>query len=152
MEEETEREKQAIAARRDKYNLGNGNKGGAAFNIITLDYERSREGEFLKQRDDAAHVRHLLRSKNVDTLSNAGFNLLNGQDRRPIQVPQHEVYNPPAPIGATTGNPNAHQHPTSKGSQLSHAGAQIFGDGFAGRPIRGMDKQFGKRVASSHHY
>lgn len=78
MEEESEREKQAIAARRDKYNLGNGNKGGAAFNIITLDYEKSREGEFLKQRDDAAQVRHLLRSKNVDTLSNAGFNLLNG--------------------------------------------------------------------------
>jgi len=79
MEEETEREKNSISTRRDKYNLGNGNKGGAAFNIISLDYERSKEGEFLKKHDDAAHVRHLLRSKNVDTLGNAGFNLLNGQ-------------------------------------------------------------------------
>jgi len=33
---------------------------------------------------------------------------------------------------------------------LGRAGAQgVFGDGFAGRPIRMQDKQFGKRVNNS---
>ena len=87
MEEETERERNAINAKKNKYNLGNANKGGAAFNIISLDYEHSKEGDFLKQRDEAARVRHLMRSKNVDTLGNANFNVLNGQIRKPIDVP-----------------------------------------------------------------
>lgn len=78
MEEENERNNMRINERKDKYNLGNANKGGAAFNILNLDYEKSKEGEYLKERDDAAKVRNLLRSKNVDSLGNAGFNLLNG--------------------------------------------------------------------------
>ena len=109
MEEETQREQESLNTRRDKYSLGNANKGGAAFNIISLDYQQSKEGEFLKQRDEASRVRNLLRSKNVDTLGNAGFNLLNGENRRQVEIPLHEVYNPVAP--------------TSKGSQLSQAGA-----------------------------
>lgn len=78
MEEENERNDMRINERKDKYNLGNANKGGAAFNILNLDYEKSKEGDYLKERDDAAKVRNLLRSKNVDSLGNAGFNLLNG--------------------------------------------------------------------------
>lgn len=78
MEEENERNNMRINERKDKYNLGNANKGGAAFNILNLDYEKSKEGDYLKERDDAAKVRNLLRSKNVDSLGNAGFNLLNG--------------------------------------------------------------------------
>lgn len=79
MEEENERNLQKIDARRDKYNLGNANKGGAAFNILNLEYEKSKEGVYLKDRDDAAKIRSLLRSKNVDSLGNANFNLLNGE-------------------------------------------------------------------------
>lgn len=56
---------------KDKYQIGNANKGGAAFNIINLDYEITKEGEYLKQRDDAANVRNKLRSKHIDTLGNA---------------------------------------------------------------------------------
>jgi hypothetical protein len=33
---------------RNKYQVGNANKGGAAFNIINLGYENSKEGDFLK--------------------------------------------------------------------------------------------------------
>ena len=51
----------------------------------------------MKQRDEASRVRNLLRSKNVDTLGNAGFNLLNGENRRQVEIPLHEVYNPVAP-------------------------------------------------------
>lgn len=40
-----------------KYKLGHANKGGAAYNIVNLDYERSAEGQFLKEKDNDAHVR-----------------------------------------------------------------------------------------------
>lgn len=117
---------------RSKYQIGNANKGGAAFNIINLEYERSTEGQYLQQRDEAAFVRKQLRSKNIETLSNAQYNLLNGSERMKVQVPIHEEYNP---NGVTS-------------TLLGRAGAQVFGNGHAGRPVRGMDKPFGKRVAS----
>ena len=126
---------------RSKYQIGNANKGGAAFNIINLEYERSNEGNYLKQRDDATKVRNMLRSKNIDSLGNAQYNLVNGENRRELEIPEHHHYNPP---------PGSSGAPGSRQSQLSKVGAQIFGDGFAGRPLRGMEKQFGKRVASDH--
>ena len=71
MEEEGDRESARINKMRSKYQIGNANKGGAAFNILNLEYERSNEGQYLRQRDDAAYVRKQLRSKNIETLSNA---------------------------------------------------------------------------------
>lgn len=130
MEEEQGREQERIDKMKNKYQIGNANKGGAAYNIINQAYERSAEGTYLRQRDDAATVRKQLRSKNIDTLANAHYNVVNGERRRQAEAPYHPEYNPP---GA---------------SALSRAGAQVFGDGMAGRPVRGMDKQFGKRVAS----
>jgi hypothetical protein len=32
---------------KEKYQIGNANKGGAAFNIINLDYEKSQDGAIL---------------------------------------------------------------------------------------------------------
>jgi hypothetical protein len=81
-------------------------------------------------RDTDAKVRALMRSKNIDAISNSGYNLTNGQDRHSINVPDHQVYNPPG----------------SSGSTLGKAGSQIFGDGFSGRPTRGLEKEFGKKV------
>lgn len=134
MEDENDRQQQKILKKRTKYQIGNANKGGAAFNIINLEYERSNEGTYLRQRDEATKVRSMLRSKNIDSLSNATYNLVNGEYRRQVEVPYHAEYNPPNSGGA---------------SALSRAGAQVFGDGMAGRPLRGMDKPFGKRVASN---
>lgn len=87
---------------------------------MNLNYDNSKEGEFLKQKDYDRNVRELLRSKNVDTLSNNQYNLVNGEQRRQVEVPEHHIYNPPG----------------SSGSNLSRAGAAVFGDGFAGRPLR----------------
>lgn len=71
----------------EKYQVGNGNKGGAAYNIINLNYEQTREGEFLKKRDEDQQVRSLLRSKNIDVLSNCGYNLCNGETRKTVEIP-----------------------------------------------------------------
>jgi hypothetical protein len=44
MEEEQDRQGQRIAVMKDKYQIGNANKGGAAYNILNLDYDNSKEG------------------------------------------------------------------------------------------------------------
>lgn len=100
----------------DKYLTGQKNKGGAAYNILNLQYEKSNEGEFLKDRDDDAKVRAMMRSKNIDVRSNCGYNLVNGSERRSVDVPNHKLYNPP--------------------DMLQSVGASIMGTGFAGRPAR----------------
>lgn len=71
----------------EKYLTGRKNKGGAAYNILSLQYENSPEGSYLKQRDDDAKVRALMRSKNIDVRSNCGYNLVNGNERQSVDVP-----------------------------------------------------------------
>jgi hypothetical protein len=56
----------------DKYLTGRKNKGGSAYNILSLTYDNNPEGEYLKQRDEDAKVRALIRSKNIDTMANCG--------------------------------------------------------------------------------
>lgn len=41
----------------EKYLTGKRNKGGAAYNILSLQYDQSTDGEYLRQRDDDAKVR-----------------------------------------------------------------------------------------------
>lgn len=115
MDEESQRQSQRLDAMNDKYLTGRKNKGGAAYNILSLQYEQSQEGDYLKQRDDDAKVRALMRSKNIDTRSNCGYNPVNGDNRRSVDVPQHRHYNP---------------------DPLRSVGSVILGDGYAGRPLR----------------
>jgi len=100
----------------DKYLTGRRNRGGAAYNILSLQYENSPEGLYLRERDDDAKVRALMRSKNIDVRSNCGYNPLNGSDRRSVEVPDHNVYNPP--------------------DRLRSVGETIIGSGYAGKPMR----------------
>jgi hypothetical protein len=71
----------------EKNLTGRRGRGGAAYNILSLQYENSAEGLYLKERDDDAKVRALMRSKNIDVRSNCGYNPLNGSDRRSVDVP-----------------------------------------------------------------
>ena len=87
MEEEAQRNNHKIESMKNKYNVGNANKGGAAFNILNLEYDQSKEGEYLRIRDQERDIRNALRSKNVDGLSNNNYNVLNGEIRRQIDVP-----------------------------------------------------------------
>lgn len=61
-------------------------------------------------------MRALLRSKNIDVRSNCGYNLVNGSDRRSVDVPEHRVYNPT--------------------DRMRSVGETIIGSGFAGKPMR----------------
>lgn len=89
MDKEEDREKQRIDYMNEHYCTGKKNKGGyayrtntlpsAAYNVINLEYERSNEGGLLMERDNDAKVRQLMRSKNLDTRANCGYNVLTGK-------------------------------------------------------------------------
>lgn len=108
----------------DRSATGRSNKGGAAFNILSLQYENTRDGEMLRQHDEDLKIRQMLRSKNMDMRGNATYNVVNGGERVQIDLPTHKVYNPP--------------------DSLSSVGARIMGEGFAGRPIRKELYEIGK--------
>lgn len=94
MDDEEGRDKQRLEYMNEHYLTGKKNKGGAAYNVISLEYDNSSEGQRLKKRDDDAKVRALVRSKNIDMRSNCGYNVLTGDQRSGVYVPPHEVYNP----------------------------------------------------------
>lgn len=48
------------------------------FNPITLEYEKSDQGNQLMERDEQAKVRAYLRATNLDSRSNCGYNVLTG--------------------------------------------------------------------------
>lgn len=94
MDEQAKRDAERLNAIHDNYNSGKKNSGGAAYNILSLQYDNSEEGRYLKERDDDAKVRALMRSHNIDTRANCGYNVLTGDNRQSVEVPQHKVYNP----------------------------------------------------------
>ena len=59
-----------IDIKRDNFNLGKKNMGGASFNIISLNYDNSKHGQRLQVIDNDAKVRSLMRSKVLDTKNN----------------------------------------------------------------------------------
>ena len=70
-----------ILVRRDLYQAGKKNKGGSSFNIVNLNYDNNHEGQRLKEIDNDAMVRALLRSKVLDKKNNGGYNILTGEAR-----------------------------------------------------------------------
>ena len=89
MDEENKREQEKIRQMQAKYLTGRQCRGGAAYNVINLNYEDSIDGHILYQRDEDTKVRALIRSKNVDVRNNCGYNPINGEERAGIDVPIH---------------------------------------------------------------
>ena len=71
------------------YKAGCKNQGGAAFNIVTLNYDNNKDGKHLAGLDNDAMVRALMRSKVLDNRNNGEYNILTGSARPPIPVPHH---------------------------------------------------------------
>ena len=70
MEQDRKYQEDRINVRRDVYQAGKKNFGGSAFNIITLDYEHSNDGQKLALIDNDAQVRALVRSNVLDKKNN----------------------------------------------------------------------------------
>jgi hypothetical protein len=87
MDEEGARDQHKIQIKQIQAQSGRANKGGAAFNILNLQYENSQDGQVLMQKDQDKKARDMLRSMHVDMRGNSNYNLLNGNDRQQINVP-----------------------------------------------------------------
>ena len=70
-----------IMMNKERNLVGRKNNPGMAFNPLTLQYDNSVQGEILKRRDDESKFRALMRATNIDKHANAGYNIINGQER-----------------------------------------------------------------------
>ena len=59
-----------IEAKKELYQAGKKNLGGAAFNIVSLNYDNNKDGTILQNLDNDAMVRALMRSKVLDRKNN----------------------------------------------------------------------------------
>ena len=55
-----------IETKKNLYKAGSKNQGGAAFNIVTLDYDNNKDGRTLATLDNDDMVRALMRSRILD--------------------------------------------------------------------------------------
>ena len=91
------------------YQAGKKNKGGAAFNIISLNYDKNRDGNRLAIIDNDAQVRAMMRSKVLDSKNNGQYNILTGVNRPPLPVPHHTRYNPIKSAAASVIHSTSHR-------------------------------------------
>lgn len=77
---------------KEKNIVGKKNNPGLAFNPITLEYDKSVQGEILRNRDDMAKYRAQLRSNNLEIHNNSQFNLFTGDPRTLINIPIKPKY------------------------------------------------------------
>ena len=113
MDQQETFDKNRLQYMKDHYNTGKKNSGGAAYNVINLNYDNTSEGNRLRQLDEDAKVRALMRSKNIDVRSNCGYNVLTGSDRMAVDIPQNDRYNPmPGSAHQEAGHKIVHGSPS----------------------------------------
>ncbi len=78
METQEQKVNQALEDKKNHFNAGKKNQGGAAYNLLNLDYDQTANGKTLAQYDEDCRVRALMRAKNINDKSNGGYNILTG--------------------------------------------------------------------------
>lgn len=76
------REDDRIAARQARNLQGQKNNPSAAYNPITLEYDSTSQGQYLKRVDNEVRQRADVRMQNLDARMNSGYNILTGEVRR----------------------------------------------------------------------
>ncbi|OMJ65940.1 hypothetical protein SteCoe_37395 [Stentor coeruleus] len=82
VEEDYKRSLQNLEIKRDQWRAGQKNNPSEAFNVITLDYDQTDKGDYLRKRDEEKKYREGLRMNNLDTKMNSGYNIINGAARQ----------------------------------------------------------------------
>ena len=83
-----------VMMNKEKNLVGRKNNPGMAFNPLTLQYDNSVQGEILKRRDDESKFRALMRATNMDKHANAGYNIINGQERNIMETRMKQEIEP----------------------------------------------------------
>lgn len=82
VEDDYKRSLQNLEVKRSKWQAGQKNNASEAYNVITLDYDPTHQGEYLKQKDGEKMYREALRMSNLDQKMNSGFNIITGSSRQ----------------------------------------------------------------------
>ena len=75
-----------LGVKKDHFNAGKKNQGGAAYNLLNHGYDANPNGNNLQTYDEDCRVRALMRAKNINDKSNGAYNILTGEDRSRIQA------------------------------------------------------------------
>ena len=73
-----------LEVKKNQFNAGKKNQGGAAYNLLNHNYDQNANGTNLQTYDDDCRVRALMRAKNINDKSNGAYNILTGEDRSRI--------------------------------------------------------------------
>ena len=68
-----------MEAKKNEFNAGKKNQGGAAYNPLNQGYDNTSQGQQLQQYDEDCRVRALMRAKNINDKANGNYNILTGQ-------------------------------------------------------------------------
>jgi hypothetical protein len=82
VDEDYKRSIQKLDVKRSIWKAGQKNNPSEAFNVITLDYDNTQQGEYLKSKDQEKKYREGLRMYNLDARMNSGFNVITGATRQ----------------------------------------------------------------------
>ena len=82
VDEDYKRSLQKLEVKRSVWKSGQKNNPSEAFNVITLDYDSTQQGDHLKMRDQEKKYREDLRLFNLDAKMNSGFNVITGATRQ----------------------------------------------------------------------
>lgn len=88
VDEEYKRSLQKLENKRSVWKAGQKNNASEAFNVITLDYDSTQQGDYLRKIDQDKKYREGLRMYNLDARMNSGFNIINGASRQ-VQVQKY---------------------------------------------------------------
>lgn len=82
VDEDYKRSIQKLEIKRSVWKSGQKNNPSEAFNVITLDYDNTHQGDYLKMKDQEKKYRQDLRLFNLDARMNSGFNVITGATRQ----------------------------------------------------------------------
>ena len=81
VEDDYKRSLQNLEVKRSKWQAGQKNNASEAYNVITLDYDATGQGDYLRKKDEEKKYREGLRMFNLDSRMNSGFNIITGSTR-----------------------------------------------------------------------
>lgn len=89
MDQHYQKNQEILKNKKQRFNHLNTKKETNAFDIISLDYDVTKQGQMLYKMDMEKQKREILRKKKLDKLNNVGYNIVNGKERVKIKLPIH---------------------------------------------------------------
>ena len=153
MDEHYKKNQNILNKKKEKLSQFTSKKETNAFDIISLDYDLTKQGQQLFKKDIEKQKNEILRKKKLDKLNNVGYNIVNGKERMKIKLPIHTKTNYREQLvnESFSDRPQIDQNELFVNRELRLVGDQrlIGDDETAGRPARQHKKEFAKKYLNS---